>query len=142
MWYNIFNHKTPINLGHKLARFQLYALTIDWYHIAKPLLLFRNLIALPLVWFKQLRQKEDVSEFKKRMIFWHIFLISLFIIYASYQDYKKLHSDANDVQYKIDNTLKRFARQATGSEIKHKYFVKRQANMENAKMVGKSTKLK
>ena len=76
------------------------------------------------------------------MIFSHILLSSLFIIYASNGDYQKLHSDAHTVQAKIDNALIRLAREAPGSEIKQKYFAKRQANMKKATMLKNSTKLK
>ena len=78
------------------------------------------------------------------MIAWHISILSLFIIYVSYIDYQKLHSNANDVQSKIDSSITRLAREAgvNEKEIKQKYFVKRQAHIENARTLKTSTKFK
>ena len=93
---------------------------------------------------------------------WHILIISLIMIHVAYRDYQKLYSDSHygwprpatvvgkeysnayDVQRKIDSARKRLARRAgiNENEIKQKYFVRRQASIENAIPLQTSTKFK
>ena len=79
----------------------------------------------------------------KNMIICHILLISLLIIYASwYLEYHTIHSNASDVQGKIDNAITRLIRDTGASEVKQKYFKKQQVFLENAIIIQNSEKLK
>jgi hypothetical protein len=92
-----------------------------------------------------LKHEDEGSEMQKqKMIVSHILLISLFIIYDSwYLDYHNLHSNANEVEDKIDNAITRLARDAgvPKLEVNQKYFVRRQASFIK-NFLKKSTKLK
>ena len=75
------------------------------------------------------------------MIFCHILMISLFIIFAS--NYLS-EQNPNQDEHKIAEALKRLSREANVpvSEIKQKRFARKLANVENAIEIQESTKLK
>ena len=79
------------------------------------------------------------------MIVSQILIVSLIMIYVSwYLAYQTLHSNANDVQDKIDHAITRLARDAgvPRSQIKQKFFMKRHVNITNATTLKTSTNLK